>query len=271
MNADTMQAPVLSCEVCGVTNETKNVTYRKRFDSILCDKHYCQMKCYGRITNPSSRSCFDKNEYRIDGDIVYMDLYNRQEEVVCVVRFDRRFLPYIKDRKWRPVWKTCKYYAVTIGSQESGLSHEYMHRIIAQLGGLNIDGLEVDHIDGDSMNNLLSNLRPATAQEQKLNMKPKSDGKIPVRGVSYNKKENKYTVDFRAKGKRYYSKQFDTPEEAAYARYVYERELIGDYSLKQSLQFLNPYISRLSDSEKQVIERYVLSRISLTDQEVNVS
>ncbi len=141
MSEDTMRSrKPLRCEVCGVEDGVKKVFYRKPFGQYLCDKHNCQMQTKGRITNPSPRGCFDKNDYVVKDHVVYMNLYNRQEEVVCVVKFDERFLDDLKDRKWRPIWKTNKYYAITIGSPESGLSHEYMHRIIAKLAGMDLGG-----------------------------------------------------------------------------------------------------------------------------------
>ena len=111
------------------------------------------------------------------------------------------------------------------------------------------------------MNNCLSNLRLATAQEQKLNLGPKRGSNVNVRGVSYSKQDNTYVVDMRARGFRYYCRHFQTVEEAVFARYIFERELIGEYSLVQSTRYMNPYIERLSSEKKTEIEPYILSII----------
>ena len=111
------------------------------------------------------------------------------------------------------------------------------------------------------MNNCLSNLRLATAQEQKLNLGPKRGGRVNVRGVSYNKQDNTYIVDMRVRGLRYYCRHFQTVEEAVFARYIFERELIGEYSLVQSTRYMNPYIERLTPEKKAEIEPYIISLI----------
>ena len=111
------------------------------------------------------------------------------------------------------------------------------------------------------MNNCLSNLRLATVQEQKLNLGPKRGGNVNVRGVSYNKQDNTYVIDMIVRGTRYYCRHFQTVEEAVFARYIFERELIGEYSLTQSMRYMKPYIERLSPEKKAEIEPYIISLI----------
>lgn len=248
------------CEICGAESTVKHVAFRRRFKQTLCDKHFEQMRKYGKITNSSPRGCFDKNDFKIVGDLVYMSLYDRQERLVGETVFDLQFLDDVMRRKWRPVKKANKLYVATI-SDTPGRTHDYLHRFVAELSGMELGDKTIDHIDGDSLNNRIQNLRLLTTQEQKLNLGPRSDGKIQVRGVSYSKRDNNYVVDMIVRGERFYCKRFKTIEEAAYARFVFERELIADYSLVRSMPFVSPYIDRLPESTKIEIEKYVKSII----------
>lgn len=258
----TSKNEILVCDVCGITSKEKAVHYRRKYDRVLCDKHSSQLKVKGMITDPSPRGCFDPNEYEIKDNVVYMKLYNRQQEVIGITMFDVIYLDYIKQFVWRPVCKSYnKYYAATIGRPESGLSHEYMHRMIMELAGIDMGDYEVDHINSNSLDNRLENLRLLSTQEQKWNMKPQHQGKIPVRGVSFSTRDNDYHLDFRMGNVRFYTKHWETAEEAAYARYIFERELSGQLSLNQSMQYLQPYIERLDESKKLEIEKYVLQKI----------
>lgn len=249
------------CSVCGITSDVKTVIYRSKCDAILCDKHWYQMRTKGRITDPTPRSCFDKNDYWIVDDVVYMNLYNRKGEIVDTVKFDKWVLEDLKNRKWRPVWKPPHYYAETIGNKSEGVSHVYMHRVIMELAGYDISHCEVDHINGDTMDNRLCNLRVADRQLQMFNVTYKTSGKIPVRGVSFNKDDNTYVVNMIVRKHRYYVKHFLTVEEAVYARFLLEKALIGPVATNRHYDNFTPYVARLSAQQKADIETYIDNKL----------
>lgn len=91
-----------------------------------------------------------------------------------------------------------------------------MHRLI--LRDDIPEGYEVDHIDGNSLNNRKSNLRIVTRLQNIQNSKVRIDNQIGIRGISYSKYERKYVVDFSFNNVRYYFKHWDTIEEAVYCR-----------------------------------------------------
>lgn len=66
----------------------------------------------------------------------------------------------------------------------------YMHRQIMQPP----DGMEVDHIDGNTFNNLRSNLRVCTHAENIHNAKRPSNNKSGVKGVYFNKDIGKWSA-----------------------------------------------------------------------------
>ena len=71
--------------------------------------------------------------------------------------------------------------------------------------------LEIDHRDGDKLNNSIENLRWVSHLENNLNRK--NYGKYK-RGVSFNKSANKFETKIRKNGKRIYLGLYDTEEEA---------------------------------------------------------
>jgi hypothetical protein len=96
---------------------------------------------------------------------------------------------------WKQVGNTPKYntrktkYYYRIRTTIDGKTTEVkIHRLLAMLFlGLDIDDktLVIDHIDGDSLNNDLTNLRVCTHRDNDRNKKN-------VKGVSYIKKSNIY-------------------------------------------------------------------------------
>ncbi len=80
-------------------------------------------------------------------------------------------------------------------------------------------GMQVDHIDGNRLNNQRRNLRVVTAQQNACNRgKPGRCGDLP-KGVR-QMKSGRFRVRVKANGKEYYFGTYDTPEEAhmAYRR-----------------------------------------------------
>ena len=61
--------------------------------------------------------------------------------------------------------------------------------------------LEVDHIDGNHLNNQKSNLRLATSSQNKMNRGPRKDNKSGYKGVSWHKQRNQWTARIMANGK----------------------------------------------------------------------
>jgi hypothetical protein len=78
------------------------------------------------------------------------------------------------------------------------------------------DGVQVDHRDGDGLNNARSNLRPATPAEQQHNRR-KQAGKYPYKGIKRYRQSERWEAEITAGGRVRYLGRFDTPEQAARA------------------------------------------------------
>jgi hypothetical protein len=82
-----------------------------------------------------------------------------------------------------------------------------VHRFIYILHYGCIDGLFIDHIDGNTKNNKIENLRAVTHQENHFNH-------TRAKGYSYNKKLGKYSAQIHKDGIKNHLGYFDTPDEA---------------------------------------------------------
>ena len=69
-------------------------------------------------------------------------------------------------------------------------SNTLMHRLIMDAPR----HLEVDHIDGNRLNNQRSNLRLCNSSQNKCNRGPRKDNKSGYKGVSWHKQNQKWTV-----------------------------------------------------------------------------
>ncbi len=84
-----------------------------------------------------------------------------------------------------------------------------LHREI--LGGL------VDHKDGDGLNCLRENLRPASPQQNAANVGLRKDNRSGFKGVSLNSRLEKWQAAISISGKRIYLGVFESPVLAAKA------------------------------------------------------
>ncbi len=103
--------------------------------------------------------------------------------------------------------------------------HLSMHRFIMNPP----DGMVVDHIDGNRLNNRRSNLRICTIQQNIWNSRPKGKSSR-YKGVCRDRDKKKWVVYVRCNGHNWYMGRFEAEIDAARA---YDRkafELFGEYA-----------------------------------------
>lgn len=72
----------------------------------------------------------------------------------------------------------------------------------------------IDHIDGDGLNNRLSNLREATHSQNLQNSKRQKNNTTGFKGVRYQKDKGKFRAGFMANGVNYHLGYYSTGEAA---------------------------------------------------------
>ncbi len=104
--------------------------------------------------------------------------------------------------------------------------NQRLHRLIMNLTDRN---LEVDHINGNKLDNRRSNLRIVTRFQNAKNVGPHKDKKGPYKGVYY-KSKNTFRVVIQADGVTHRRFGFRTEEEAARAYDELAKQLHGEFA-----------------------------------------
>lgn len=90
-------------------------------------------------------------------------------------------------------------------------------------------GMDVDHIDGDTMNNRKENLRICTRQQNSMNRKMNIRNKSGYKGVIWDKRTSKWMayimVNYKFKNLGYHI----NIEDAVVARSIAEEKYFGEY------------------------------------------
>ena len=145
-----------------------------------------------------------KNQYRIEGQTVWMKLTQGRE--TC---FDLCFLVKLAPHRWCASKERGRVYAVTNVRGKRGTTLG-MHRLI-----LSTTSKEVDHIRGSGLDNRLYNLRPATTRQNQQNRSKSLGTSSQFKGVSWNKRVQKWHAYIRHYKKRVHLGFFDDEHEAS--------------------------------------------------------
>jgi len=126
--------------------------------------------------------------------------------------------------------KTRGYLTVVLCSVNGNMTCT-VHRLVAQHFLPNPDNKrEVDHVDGNPMNNYLSNLRWATRGENQRNCKSRSGSSSKYLGITWHKRDNKWQAQIKIEGKRKHLGYFTDEVEAAKVYDAAAREHNGEFA-----------------------------------------
>ena len=107
-----------------------------------------------------------------------------------------------------------------------------MHRIIwAYHYGAIPSNLQIDHIDGNKLNNIIKNLRLAThSQNNSNNKRARRDSTSNILGVYWHKTRSKWTAQINSNKKKIHLGLFVNQEDAIAARKAAELQYFGEFA-----------------------------------------
>ena len=159
---------------------------------------------------------------RIEGDVAHVPLTKGNEAIV-----DAADVPLVDGKCWVFRMKGNVAYAISRGRQ--------MHRVIADANS----GQEVDHRDGDGLNNRRSNLRIATKSQNGGNRRKNRGCVTRFKGVRYDRSirtaaKISWQAVIQVNKRRFFLGCFATEEEAALA---YDRAAVEHFGEFAKLNF----------------------------------
>jgi len=102
---------------------------------------------------------------------------------------------------------------------------EYMHHAICKV----VEGENVDHINGNKLDNRRSNLRICTVSQNGANRDKQKNNSSGFKGVFWNKRDNKWLAQIRVQRKQIYLGQYVDKELAAHAYNSAVQQYYGKY------------------------------------------
>ena len=151
-----------------------------------------------------------KNKIECSGEACFL-LVHKKGRGDFRVLFDREDLERVSAHQW----------CLSYGGKLTGKTKFYpFNFIVGKLHQFIMgkkDGLVVDHIDGDTLNNRRSNLRHITQQQNLWNTPS-------YKGYYFSKDRKKWRVEVRENGKKKVIGNFETEEEARKCRTEWEQK-----------------------------------------------
>jgi hypothetical protein len=157
---------------------------------------------------------------RIEGNLAFVPLTKGYEAVI-----DAAYVHLVDAWDWCARVTPHAVYAQRTDRTGPKQRKVYLHRVI--MG--EPDGLKIDHIDSDGLNNRRANLREATTSQNNHNQRIRGDNTSGFKGVSWDKRCGKWRADIRLDGKNRFLGYHATLEAAAEAYAAASADLHGQF------------------------------------------
>jgi hypothetical protein len=184
----------------------------------LCLKHYAQKLKHGKLLK---RTIYDKNEYVFEGDTCKMFLYNKRNEKFAETIIDSSDYEKVKNLKW----------GLSVRGYVENGSRKVRHKLHRFLLGQGKESkLEVDHINGNPLDNRKINLRLCTHQQNSQKRRLQANNTSGAIGVSWDRQRKKYMAQLKVNGKKVFFKRVKTFLDAMILRDEAARKYHGEYA-----------------------------------------
>jgi hypothetical protein len=181
-----------------------------------CKTHWAR---YHRRGVVSKRTRLDKNEIILCSEYAEIVVYNTYGIEKARTKIDLDDVVLASKHKWHI--NNHGYVATMSEGKRTFLHNVLLGRII---------GHEIDHIDGNQLNNRRSNLRRCTHGQNMFNQRHNSKNKSGFLGVAFYSYRNAWTARIKCKGKTYNLGSYKTREEAALARIEAEERFFEGFA-----------------------------------------
>jgi hypothetical protein len=148
-----------------------------------------------------------------------------------MILVDDEDYPWVSRFVWQPQPGSTTYYAVRLYHVGRGATRRgvplLLHRLLLPCE----PGCEIDHIDGNGLNNQKKNLRLVSTSQNQMNRSAGlRNNSSRYKGVSFNRKNGTWHAYIKAAGKRRHLGYFADEREAAFAYNKAAVELFGEYA-----------------------------------------
>lgn len=166
------------------------------------------------------------NKYEVIGDVVRVFVNNDSNKIMLCDIDDWEKL---KEYYWRES-------ATGYANAMINYKNNRFHRMIFDLSDPKI---QVDHVNGDILDNRKENLRLCSNQNNSFNRGKNSNNTSGYKGVHFDKDRNKWRASIMHNGKNISSpRRYNTPEEA-YEWYVEKsNDIFGEFSVFESREIV---------------------------------
>ena len=106
------------------------------------------------------------------------------------------------------------------------VGYESLHRVLTNCP----EGLMVDHVNGNTLDNRLSNLRVCNHSENMRNRKMHKNNASGFKGVYFSKSRNKWIAQITSAGKKMTLGSFNSPEVAHNAYVLAAKKYHGEFA-----------------------------------------